>query len=84
VVQMARFSEDGSRKITRVTEAVGLNEANQYVLQDLFASHVTGRTPAGQLVTSLDATGCRPSFAPALREQGLDELVRLTRPLWSD
>ena len=29
VVQIARFSEDGSRKITRITEARGLDENNQ-------------------------------------------------------
>ena len=38
IVQIARFTEDGSRKITRITEAVGLDENNQYQTRDLFVS----------------------------------------------
>lgn len=84
VVQIARFAEDGSRKITRIAEAAGLDEAGQYRVRDLFVSRVAGRTPDGRLTASLDATGARPSFSAALSEQGLESLARLTRPLWSN
>ena len=44
VVQIARFSEDGSRKITRITEARGLDDNNKYRLADIFVSRFKGRT----------------------------------------
>ena len=49
IVQIARFSEDGSRKITRITEAFGLDENNQYRTRDLFVSRLVGKTPEGRL-----------------------------------
>ena len=36
VVQITRFSEDGSRKVTRVSEAFGLDDQNRYQIQDLY------------------------------------------------
>lgn len=36
IVQIARFSEDGSRKITQITEVRGINGDNQYETHDLF------------------------------------------------
>lgn len=82
VVQISRFVEDGSRKITRITEAAGLDENNQYRLQDLFVSRLRGKTEDGRLVCDLQPTGARPSFAAEPREQGMEGLVRVTRPLW--
>src|SRR4029453_15728278 len=52
IVQLSRFSEDGSRRITRITEACGL-EGEQYVLRDLFVSRLHGRTRAGKIVAEL-------------------------------
>ncbi len=65
VVQLTRFSEDGSRKITRITEACGLDEQNRYVLRDLFTSRLHGRTRDGMLIAELEthrrAAHVRPS-----------------------
>ena len=47
IVQIARFTEDGSRKITRITEARGLDDNNQYRLADLFVSRFRGKTRGG-------------------------------------
>jgi len=44
IVQLDRYSEDGSRKISRITEVVGLDERGQYVMQDIFECHLTGKT----------------------------------------
>lgn len=83
VVQIARFTEDGSRKITRISEARGLNEANQYQLADLFVSRLRGRTHDGRLIAELEPTGELPSFANELSERGMEHLARLSGPLWS-
>ncbi|MEX0715735.1 MAG: CpaF family protein [Planctomycetaceae bacterium] len=83
IVQISRFIEDGSRKITRITEATGLDDHDRYTFRDLFVSRLTGRTPEGRLAASLDWTGQKPSFAAELEEQGLSESARLTRDLWN-
>jgi pilus assembly protein CpaF len=83
VVQLTRFSEDGSRKVTRITEASGLDEQNRYVLRDLFTSRLQGRTRDGMLIADLKHTGERPTFARAVYDQGMTERVQLTRDLWA-
>lgn len=83
VVQITRFTEDGSRKITRITEAIGLDEQNRYQLRDLFVSRLHGRSRDGLLMADLKHTGEKPSFASAVREQGLSDRVRLTRDVWA-
>jgi len=82
VVQIARFTEDGSRKITKITEARGLDENNQYLIADLFVSKLTGRTPEGWLSAELEPTGEKPRFAREVHEQGLDEGIQLTEAFW--
>ena len=83
VVQIARFTEDGSRKITRITEACGLDDNNQYVTRDLFVSQLKGKTPDGRLIAELELTGHQPTFCRAPWEQGIGDRIRLTAPLWS-
>ncbi len=82
-VQIARFSEDGSRKVTRITEVCGLDEANRYRLVDLFVNQLRGKTPDGRLMAELVPTGQRPTFAHEPYEQGLDDRIQKTSPLWS-
>ncbi|MBX3451416.1 MAG: CpaF family protein [Planctomycetaceae bacterium] len=82
IVQLARFSEDGSRKITRITEACGLDD-NRYQLRDLFTSRIVGRQPDGRLIADLAPVGAKPTFADEIREYGLDTQTRLTRALWN-
>jgi pilus assembly protein CpaF len=83
IVQITRFTEDGSRKITRITEARGLDEANQYRVCDLFVSRLRGRTPDGRLIADLEPTGELPTFASELREKGMEHLIRHSGALWS-
>lgn len=83
VVQIARFTEDGSRKITRITEACGLDDNNQYKTSDLFISQLHGKTPEGRLIAELEPTGQQPSFHREVYEQGLDDRVKFTKALWS-
>jgi pilus assembly protein CpaF len=83
VVQLTRFSEDGSRKITRITEALGLN-GDQYALQDIFVSRRKGIDNNGRLMADLEWVGNRPSFAQEPYEHGMDDRIRLTRDLWEE
>ncbi len=82
VVQLTRFTEDGSRKVTRITEQLGLDEQDRYQFRDLFVSRLSGRTETGQLIASLDPTGQKPSFASEPAEQALESMIDLSRPLW--
>jgi pilus assembly protein CpaF len=82
VVQLTRFVEDGSRKITRITEATGLGPDNQYQLQDLFVRRLKGKGQGGEVVSELEPTGTLPSFHAELAEQGMQRAARLTGALW--
>ena len=82
VVQISRFSEDGSRKITRITEAAGLDERGEYALKDLYVSRLRGKQADGQLAADLTATGQCPSFATEPYEQGLSDRIARTKAMW--
>jgi pilus assembly protein CpaF len=82
IVQLARFTEDGSRRITRITEACGL-EGDQYKLQDLFISRLKGKTRSGRLIADLEWTGTAPTFSNEALEQGMNDRIHLTSDLWS-
>ncbi len=83
IIQIDRFSEDGSRKVTRITEASGLDENHQYVLRDLFVSRLKGRSSEGRLIADLEMTGEKPTFHLDVLEQGIQNRVRSTAPLWT-
>ena len=81
IVQLSRFSEDGSRRITRITEACGL-EGDKYTFRDLFILKMHGKTRAGRLVAELEPTGTLPTFSREAYEQGMDDRIKLTGALW--
>lgn len=83
IVQLSRFSEDGSRKVTRITEVHGLDDGNRYLTQDLFVSRLTGRDEkSGMLIADLSPTGSQPTFADELAAHALDHRVKHTHQLW--
>lgn len=81
VVQLSRMSEDGSRRVTRITEAHGLDAQNAYQFSDLFVSRFEGLGPDGNLQMKLDPVS-RPTFSREPYEHGLDRSIRLTADLW--
>ncbi|MBS0262725.1 MAG: CpaF family protein [Planctomycetes bacterium] len=81
IVQLSRFSEDGSRRITRVTEACGLDKDN-YTFRDLFLLKMQGKTRDGQIIADLRPTGALPTFATEAYDQGMQDRIRLTADLW--
>jgi pilus assembly protein CpaF len=69
MVQVARFS-DGSRKITYITELVGL-EGEQVTMQDIFLFEKSGVAENGKVLGRFKATGVRPRFFEKLRSSGI-------------
>src|SRR6516225_4647334 len=71
IIQAARL-RDGSRRITHVTEIVGL-EGDVIVTQDLFLYDITGEDADGHVVGNFRSTGiARPRFWDRARYYGLD------------
>ena len=68
IIQQTRFP-CGSRKITRVTEVVGV-ESGTIQLQDIFIFKQTGRDSDGKVSGHFQPTGFIPSFYETLAELG--------------
>ena len=64
IVHMARL-EDGSRKITRISE-VSRMEGDVVTLSDLFLFEQSGKDEEGNILGLIRSTGLRPSFNPRL------------------
>ena len=75
VIVQAQRLRDGSRKITHVTEIVGM-EGDVVTMQDLFVYEVTGEDRNGRLIGRHKSTGLRPKFYDRARYFGKErELV---------
>jgi pilus assembly protein CpaF len=61
IVQQSRFA-DGTRRVTAVSEVVGIDEEGQIELLPLFEFVRTGTGPKGEVLGSFRATGYLPSF----------------------
>jgi pilus assembly protein CpaF len=60
IVQAARL-RDGSRKITHITEVIGM-EGEVVTLQDLYIYDIQGEDSAGKIIGEHKPTGLRPTF----------------------
>ncbi|OFX13307.1 MAG: protein kinase [Alphaproteobacteria bacterium RIFOXYD12_FULL_60_8] len=69
IVQAARL-RDGSRRITHITEVVGM-EGEVVTLQDLFVYDMTGEDENGKIIGRHRPTGMRPVFWDKARYYGL-------------
>jgi pilus assembly protein CpaF len=71
VVQVARL-QDGSRKVTHITEVMGFDlETQKYRLQDIFLRRYDGFDQQGNLLSELVPTGVLPTFMHQLEEHGV-------------
>jgi hypothetical protein len=82
IVQLNRFTADGSRRVTCISEVVGLDAANRYELQDLFAIQMQGKTSDGILKSSLEPTAKRCTFAAEPLRQGIGDQIKHSKDLW--
>ncbi|HUB97923.1 MAG TPA: CpaF family protein [Stellaceae bacterium] len=75
VIVQAQRLRDGSRKITHITEIVGM-EGEVVTLQDLFVYEVTGEDKNGKIIGRFKYSGMRPKFYDRARYFGKErELV---------
>lgn len=68
IVQVARFT-DGTRKVTKVTEIIGM-EGDTITLQDIFVFRHDGFDERGGVMGKHVATGIVPNFMEKLRTHG--------------
>jgi pilus assembly protein CpaF len=68
IIQQTRL-KDGSRKVTQITEVVGM-EGDTVVLTDIFKFDQTGVGEGGKILGELKPTGIRPLFTPRLEVSG--------------
>ena len=70
IVQASRL-RDGTRKITHITEVIGM-EGDVITLQDLFVFEYEGEDSRGRIIGRHRPTGLRPAFWDRARYYGLD------------
>lgn len=61
VVQAKRL-HDGSRKITHISEVLGVDENGAYKTQDIFRFVQKGKAPDGKILGGMEACGVLPTF----------------------
>jgi pilus assembly protein CpaF len=71
IVQVAR-EQDGTRKVTHITQVEELGPDGRYQLIDIFAREYKGIDAYGNVISELLPSGRLPTFIPALRSRGLD------------
>lgn len=69
IIQVARMS-DGSRKVTHITECVGM-EGDQVTTQDVFVFQKQGITEQGKVRGRFQPTGIRPRCSERLQSSGI-------------
>jgi pilus assembly protein CpaF len=80
VVQTSRFN-DGSRKITHISEVLPLSKEGNYQLQNIFVFRPEGEDASGNVQGHHVWTSKVPEFAPEVYGKGLRRYVNLTQPI---
>ena len=78
IVHESRMS-DGSRKITFISEVVGL-EGNQITIQDIFEFVQTGLSSQGKVIGHFRPTGAIPTFYEDLAARGINLDISVFQP----
>lgn len=72
ICQVSRL-QDGSRKITHITEVLGYDAASgTYQMQDIFVRQYQGFDERGMIVSQIVPSGVLPRCLPQLHEHGVD------------
>ena len=71
IIQATRL-RDGSRRITHITEIIGM-EGDVITMQDLFVFEFQGEDENGRIIGRHRPTGLRPKFWDRARYFGLDK-----------
>ena len=70
IIHTARLS-DGTRKITEVSELVGMSDDLHIEMKDVFVFKQTGFDSAGKIVGAFHGTGYLPSFLAEIEMRGI-------------
>jgi pilus assembly protein CpaF len=70
VIQVSRLS-DGSRKVTSISEIVGM-EGDVITMQEIFVFERQGVSEEGEVLGRFRSTGIRPRFAERLKAYGIN------------
>jgi pilus assembly protein CpaF len=71
VVQQSRFTTDGTRRITSISEVCGLDPDGEYKVHEIFRYERTGTGPNGEVIGEFRATGYLPTFLEEFIAKGL-------------
>ncbi len=72
ICQVSRL-QDGSRKITHITEVLGFDAVKgEYLLQDIFVRQYQGFDERGGIISDIVPSGILPRCLPQLHEHGVD------------
>ena len=71
VIQTARL-HDGTRKITAITEILGLTKDREYNFQDIYLFKNEGSDASGKILGSHVFTGYKPTFYQPAQQHGFD------------
>lgn len=82
VVQLARL-DDGSRRVVAISEILGMDEKQDYVVKPIFEFKSQGRDEERKIIGSLEWTGYQPSFKAEIEEFGFQDKVELCQPLFA-
>ncbi|MDA3792534.1 MAG: ATPase, T2SS/T4P/T4SS family [Elusimicrobia bacterium] len=70
IIQTARLA-DGSRKVTKISEVIGINERGDIELQDIYAFHQE-KFEDGKVIGSFKYAGNKPTFYEELDQRGIE------------
>ena len=70
IVHTQRLS-DGSRKVTHITEIIGMDAQADVAFRDIFVFAQQGLGPSGKVLGAFRATGALPTFLDELKARGL-------------
>ena len=70
IVQQSRLA-DGARKVTAITEVIGMDDSGEIELRPLFEFERTGVGDKGRVLGDFEATGYLPSYLAELVVRGL-------------
>lgn len=78
VLQLQRY-DDGSRRVSAISEVLGLDDGGTYIIQDLYQFKASGRDSDGKLLGALHWTGQPATFAAEPYQLGLQHMLDLCR-----
>ncbi len=81
VLQLARL-DDGSRRVIAISEIMGMDEKQDYVVKPIFEFKSKGRDKEKRIIGQLEWTQKRPSFVSEIEEFGFQDRVKLTSALF--